>query len=204
MEGFLNLKWSRFKRVLLTRSLAIIPTFAIAFYSDINDLTHMNDILNVLQSILLPFALIPILHFCALPSVMGEFRTGRFWTIAGPVVAIGIIGINLFFTYSIIIEYESVAVYVVTAVLAVLYFVGFLILHSTEERETRSVVKSLKNTFCFPHPGIPVGMLIRNRSNIKPLKSLCCIFDLALFPRCSLSTTPRILLSPRRRRGRSN
>ena len=59
MEGFLNLKWSRFQRVLLTRSLAIIPTFIIAFYSDINNLTNMNDTLNVLQSILLPFALIP-------------------------------------------------------------------------------------------------------------------------------------------------
>ena len=59
MEGFLNLKWSRFQRVLLTRSLAIIPSFIIAFYSDINNLTNMNDTLNVLQSILLPFALIP-------------------------------------------------------------------------------------------------------------------------------------------------
>jgi NRAMP (natural resistance-associated macrophage protein)-like metal ion transporter len=59
MEGFLDLKWSRFKRVLLTRSIAIVPTFAIAFFSDIQSLTNMNDILNVLQSILLPFALIP-------------------------------------------------------------------------------------------------------------------------------------------------
>ena len=59
MEGFLNLKWSRFRRVVLTRSLAIVPTFVIAFYSNIESLTHMNDILNILQSILLPFALIP-------------------------------------------------------------------------------------------------------------------------------------------------
>ena len=74
MEGFLNLQWSRFKRVAFTRSIAVIPTFIIAFYSDINSLTDMNDILNVLQSILLPFALIPILHFCALPSVMGQYQ----------------------------------------------------------------------------------------------------------------------------------
>ena len=65
MEGFLNLQWSRFARVVLTRSLAIVPTFAIAFYSDISSLTNMNDILNILQSILLPFAIIPVLHFCA-------------------------------------------------------------------------------------------------------------------------------------------
>ena len=59
MEGFLNLQWSRFQRVVFTRSIAIIPTFIIAFYSDINNLTNMNDTLNILQSILLPFALIP-------------------------------------------------------------------------------------------------------------------------------------------------
>jgi len=123
MEGFLNLKWSRFARVVLTRSLAIVPTFAIAFYSDISSLTNMNDILNVLQSILLPFAIIPVLHFCSQASVMGEFALGKFWTIFGPLVAFVIIGINLFFAYDIIIGFESVSAYVISGVIAVLYFV---------------------------------------------------------------------------------
>jgi natural resistance-associated macrophage protein len=123
MEGFLNLKWSRFARVVLTRSLAIVPTFAIAFYSDISSLTNMNDILNVLQSILLPFAIIPVLHFCSQPSVMGEFALGKFWTIFGPLVAFVIIGMNLFFAYDIIIGFESVAAYAISGVIAVLYFV---------------------------------------------------------------------------------
>ena len=122
MEGFLNLKWSRFARVVLTRSLAIVPTFAIAFYSEISSLTNMNDILNVLQSILLPFAIIPVLHFCSQPSVMGEFALGKFWTIFGPLVAFVIIGINLFFAYDIIIGFESVAAYAISGVIAVLYF----------------------------------------------------------------------------------
>ena len=32
MEGFLNLRWKRWQRVLLTRTIAITPTFFIAFY----------------------------------------------------------------------------------------------------------------------------------------------------------------------------
>ena len=32
MEGFLNLHWKRWQRVLLTRTIAILPTFFIAFY----------------------------------------------------------------------------------------------------------------------------------------------------------------------------
>ncbi|XP_041036523.1 natural resistance-associated macrophage protein 1-like, partial [Carcharodon carcharias] len=52
MEGFLNLTWSRFARVSVTRSLAIIPTVIVAAYQDVSNLSNMNDILNVLQSIL--------------------------------------------------------------------------------------------------------------------------------------------------------
>ncbi|KAM8864813.1 natural resistance-associated macrophage protein 2-like isoform 2-T2 [Spinachia spinachia] len=50
MEGFLNLRWSRFARVLLTRSIAITPTLLVAIFQDVQHLTGMNDFLNVLQS----------------------------------------------------------------------------------------------------------------------------------------------------------
>lgn len=51
LQGFLNLRWSRFARVLLTRSLAITPTLLVAIFQDIQHLTGMNDFLNVLQSL---------------------------------------------------------------------------------------------------------------------------------------------------------
>ncbi|XP_070645207.1 natural resistance-associated macrophage protein 2 isoform X6 [Bos indicus] len=76
MEGFLNLKWSRFARVILTRSIAIIPTLLVAVFQDVEHLTGMNDFLNVLQSLQLPFALIPILTFTSLRPVMSEFANG--------------------------------------------------------------------------------------------------------------------------------
>ncbi|XP_068589237.1 natural resistance-associated macrophage protein 2-like isoform X2 [Cebidichthys violaceus] len=50
MEGFLNLRWSRFARVFLTRSIAITPTLLVAIFQDVQHLTGMNDFLNVLQS----------------------------------------------------------------------------------------------------------------------------------------------------------
>lgn len=49
-QGFLNLRWSRFARVLLTRSIAITPTLLVAIFQDVKHLTGMNDFLNVLQS----------------------------------------------------------------------------------------------------------------------------------------------------------
>ncbi|KAB1279092.1 Natural resistance-associated macrophage protein 1 [Camelus dromedarius] len=52
MEGFLKLRWSRFARVLLTRSCAILPTVLVAIFRDVRDLSGLNDLLNVLQSLL--------------------------------------------------------------------------------------------------------------------------------------------------------
>ena len=77
MEGFLNLQWPRWKRVLLTRSIAIVPTFLIAFYTSINSMTYMNDILNVLMSLQLPFAALPTIAFTSNARIMGDFKNGR-------------------------------------------------------------------------------------------------------------------------------
>uniref|UniRef100_A0A8V0ZP09 Natural resistance-associated macrophage protein 1 n=1 Tax=Gallus gallus TaxID=9031 RepID=A0A8V0ZP09_CHICK len=76
MEGFLQLRWSRFTRVLFTRSLAILPTLFVAAFRDVSQLTGMNDLLNVLQSILLPFAVLPVLTFTSLRPLMHDFANG--------------------------------------------------------------------------------------------------------------------------------
>ena len=51
LQGFLKIKWARWKRVLFTRSIAIAPTLFVAINEGIQDLTGMNDFLNVLQSL---------------------------------------------------------------------------------------------------------------------------------------------------------
>ncbi|NXN46009.1 NRAM1 protein, partial [Rhinoptilus africanus] len=76
MEGFLQLRWSRFARVVFTRSFAILPTVFVAAFKDVSHLTGMNDLLNVLQSILLPFAVLPVLTFTSLRPLMQDFTNG--------------------------------------------------------------------------------------------------------------------------------
>ncbi|TPP56242.1 Natural resistance-associated macrophage protein 2 [Fasciola gigantica] len=73
MEGFLNLKWKRWQRVLVTRSIAILPTILVTVFRGIEDLTGMNDFLNVLMSVQLPFAIIPLLTFTSCKVIMAEF-----------------------------------------------------------------------------------------------------------------------------------
>ncbi|XP_068102166.1 natural resistance-associated macrophage protein 1 isoform X2 [Hyperolius riggenbachi] len=121
MEGFLNLKWSRFYRVLFTRSCAIIPTIFVAAFKDLGDLTTMNDLLNVLQSILLPFALLPVLTFTSMRPLMHDFTNG----IIGKVVAILlialIIAINLYFVAVYIPTLSSIPLYVLVGFILLFY-----------------------------------------------------------------------------------
>ncbi|XP_028264855.1 natural resistance-associated macrophage protein 2-like [Parambassis ranga] len=129
MEGFLNLRWSRFARVLLTRSLAITPTLLVAIFQDVQHLTGMNDFLNVLQSMQLPFALIPVLTFTSLPSLMNEFANGLVFKIGGGVVILAVCAINMYFVVVYVAALDSVWLYVLAAFLSIAYltFVGYLV-----------------------------------------------------------------------------
>uniref|UniRef100_A0A3P8NP91 Solute carrier family 11 member 2 n=1 Tax=Astatotilapia calliptera TaxID=8154 RepID=A0A3P8NP91_ASTCA len=129
MEGFLNLRWSRFARVLLTRSIAITPTLLVAIFQDVHHLTGMNDFLNVLQSLQLPFALIPILTFTSLKSIMNDFANGLGWKISGGILILGVCAINIYFVIVYVTALNSVVLYVLAALLSVAYlaFVAYLV-----------------------------------------------------------------------------
>ncbi|XP_053156188.1 natural resistance-associated macrophage protein 2 isoform X2 [Hemicordylus capensis] len=128
MEGFLNLKWSRFARVVLTRSIAITPTLLVAIFQDLEHLTDMNDFLNVLMSLQLPFALIPVLTFTSLRPVMNDFANGLGWKIAGGVLILIICAINLYFVVIYVTALGQVALYVVASLISIVYlvFVAYL------------------------------------------------------------------------------
>lgn len=77
--------------------IAIVPTFCVAFFSQIEDLTGMNDILNAVMALQLPFAVLPTIAFTSSVVIMGEHVNG----LANKIVSIGlcilVIGINIFF-----------------------------------------------------------------------------------------------------------
>lgn len=129
MEGFLNLRWSRFARVLLTRSIAIFPTLLVAVFEDVQHLTGMNDFLNVLQSMQLPFALIPILTFTSLTSLMNDFANGLMWKIGGGLLILMVCAINMYFVVVYVTALDSTILYVFSALLSIAYlsFVCYLV-----------------------------------------------------------------------------
>lgn len=106
MEGFLNLRWSRWKRIVVTRTIAIIPTFCVAYFSNIQDLTKLNDFLNVIMSLQLPFAVIPLVTFTSSVTVMGDFVNGIVIKILSSLVFLLVLSINLTFVISGLYEAE--------------------------------------------------------------------------------------------------
>lgn len=100
MEGFLNLKWKRWQRVVVTRTIAIIPTFCVAFFSDINDVTKLNNYLNAVMALQLPFATIPTIAFSSSKVIMGDFVNGWKNIIVSILLSAVVIGINIFFVGS--------------------------------------------------------------------------------------------------------
>ncbi|KAD4585703.1 hypothetical protein E3N88_23304 [Mikania micrantha] len=79
MGGFLNLRLKKWLRALITRSCAIVPTMIVAlvFNKSEASLDVLNEWLNVLQSIQIPFALIPLLTLVSKEEVMGVFKIGQ-------------------------------------------------------------------------------------------------------------------------------
>jgi len=128
MEGFLNLKWPRWKRVLLTRTLAIAPTLAVTLTSDINQLTGMNDYLNALMSLQLPFALLPTLTFTSSHYVMGDFTNGITNKIIASILSLVVVVINIYFVVQLVVANFSgkIYAYVLVAVFGV-YYMAFII-----------------------------------------------------------------------------
>lgn len=127
MEGFLNLHWSRWKRVLLTRTIAILPTLLIARYKE-ESLTGMNDLLNALMSLQLPFALLPTLTFSSSSKVMGNFKNGFLNIIIASILSAVVISINIFFVATFVRNNFHLTWWVILlTILFVIYYLVFVI-----------------------------------------------------------------------------
>ncbi|XP_054723736.1 natural resistance-associated macrophage protein 2-like [Uloborus diversus] len=132
MEGFLHIKWVRWKRVLLTRTMAILPTISMALYQDVNHVSGMNDFLNALMSMQLPFALLTTYLFTSSRTVMGDFANGVKSKLFMGVVTTFLIGLNLYFVNDFVGSNfpQSVTVYFFFCIYLIFYVavVTYLIL----------------------------------------------------------------------------
>ena len=90
MEGFLDFTLPVYQRVFITRSIAIVPALMVSFLGS-QTLTSMDTFLNILQSVQLPFALIPLIKFVGNKKIMASFAVPR-----GQIIFASVFGFFLF------------------------------------------------------------------------------------------------------------
>jgi manganese transport protein len=95
MEGYLNLRIRPWLRRIITRLMAIIPAIFCVWYFGENSLGQLLILSQVVLSIQLGFAIIPLIHFVSDKKRMGTFTIPVWMRIASWLVAIIILTLNI-------------------------------------------------------------------------------------------------------------
>jgi manganese transport protein len=103
MEGFLDLRLPPWLRRLVTRAIAIVPAAVVTIIYGESGTAQLLILSQVVLSLQLPFAVVPLVLFTADRRKMGDFTAPRWMTVAASVVALAIISLNLKF----IIDFAS-------------------------------------------------------------------------------------------------
>ena len=94
MEGFIHLKVSAWLRRMITRSLAIIPTIIVVAVMGEQGTEKLLILSQVILSLQLSFAVVPLVVFTGSRKRMGEFVNGRWLQGLAWCVAVLIAGLN--------------------------------------------------------------------------------------------------------------
>jgi manganese transport protein len=95
MEGFLNLRIPHWVRRLITRAIAIVPVVIVTGLYGEHGTARLLILSQVILSMQLPFAVIPLVMFVSSRQKMGTFAISRpvaalAWVVAGIIVVLNV------------------------------------------------------------------------------------------------------------------
>lgn len=96
MEGFLNIRLKPWARRLLTRGIAIIPALIVSYLYGERGTAELLVFSQVILSLQLSFAVVPLVFFTSNSKIMGRFANSRPVVVLSWVIAAIIIGLNGF------------------------------------------------------------------------------------------------------------
>nr|WP_199077682.1 Nramp family divalent metal transporter [Pedobacter sp. ASV19] len=131
MEGHLNLRIQPWLRRLVTRLLAIIPAFFTILYFGDDALSGLLILSQVVLSLQLGFAVIPLIHFTSDKKEMKEFAIGPWVKILAWTSALLIVVLNVKLVIEEISSWneKSGAWYVSYLIVPVAFLIGLLLLY---------------------------------------------------------------------------
>jgi manganese transport protein len=130
MEGFLNLRMVPWLRRLVTRLVALGPAVVVIAISGSEGIYELLVLSQVVLSLQLPFAIVPLVHFTADARKMGAFANPRWVTGAAWLVAAVVTGLNASLVWGKIAEWlEGGAVWPWFAVVPVVAALSGLLIY---------------------------------------------------------------------------
>jgi manganese transport protein len=94
MEGFLNFRVAPWVRRLVTRMIAILPAVIVTLWAGEKATGKLLILSQVVLSLQLPFAVVPLVMFTASKAKMGPYMAPRWLTLLAAATAVLIIGLN--------------------------------------------------------------------------------------------------------------
>ena len=94
MEGFLDIRLPPYLRRLVTRGIAIVPAAIVTIWYGSEGTAQLLILSQVVLSLQLPFAVVPLVMFTASRAKMGPFTAPRWLTALAAMIAAVIIVLN--------------------------------------------------------------------------------------------------------------
>ena len=101
MEGFLDIRLPAWARRLVTRAIAIVPAAIVTIWYGEKGTAQLLILSQVILSLQLPFAIVPLVMFTADRRKMGELVAPRWVTVLAAVTAIIIVILNIKLLYDV-------------------------------------------------------------------------------------------------------
>lgn len=152
MEGYLNLRIRPWLRRLITRLIAVTPAFITILYFGEDKLGDLLILSQVVLSLQLGFAIIPLIHFTSDVKEMKSFAIKNWIKILAWVSAIIIIGLNVKLVYEELSSWISDtdgAWYIYYLILPIVGFFIFLLIYIISKPFINKVLKPI----AYPHAG---------------------------------------------------
>lgn len=154
MEGYLNLRIQPWLRRLITRLVAIIPAFIVIYIFGESATGKLLILSQVILSLQLGFAVIPLIHLTSDKNKMGEFANKLWVKICAWLVAVIIVVLNAQLVVNTVIEWIQTAdnpILIYSTVVPIVCAAALLLLYITFSPLIKIIAHKTKfNTYNIP------------------------------------------------------
>ncbi len=126
MEGYLKIRINPLLRRLLTRLIAIVPAILVIVIYGEDKLDTLLVLSQVILSLQLAFAVIPLIHFVSDKATMGEFVIGTPTKIAAWLIATILVVLNVSMVFNEIVQFFTISNNLIAKICVILFAVVFV------------------------------------------------------------------------------